>query len=214
MPRSAGSCLSAVQADVSMRLLAGWQFEGWLCEAKDVDTGLMWECPLLAPLEWVREAPAARSHSNLQPITESDLSGRLSGDEPVMGSHAASEGTRRELSTHAEGIETSSMAPEAQAVGPIDDRGIDLAQRFGELRTAGAEAQSNRDGASSRQQCQLSYTPLLQLCNTCQPAYDPLPSYTVIAWLLTMHVCTCSRDSGRTLPELMIVIQSAACCIT
>lgn len=33
--------------------LSGWRFDGMLCEAEDLDTGAMWECPLLIQLNRV-----------------------------------------------------------------------------------------------------------------------------------------------------------------
>ena len=29
----------------------GWELEGTLCEASNTDTGVVWECPLLVPLD-------------------------------------------------------------------------------------------------------------------------------------------------------------------
>ena len=40
----------------SSRLLGGWELEGLLCAAATIDTGAVWECPLLVPL-----APLPRS---------------------------------------------------------------------------------------------------------------------------------------------------------
>lgn len=30
---------------------AGWELEGTLCEAQNTETGVVWECPLLVPLD-------------------------------------------------------------------------------------------------------------------------------------------------------------------
>ena len=43
---------------------AGWRYDGMLCEADNVETGAMWECPLLARLEIVPEH-ARPTHSLL-----------------------------------------------------------------------------------------------------------------------------------------------------
>lgn len=50
--------VSQVEKDILMfRALAGWRFEGMLCEADDIDTGAMWECPLLVALPRVPDGP-------------------------------------------------------------------------------------------------------------------------------------------------------------
>lgn len=40
---------------------AGWELEGTLCEAANTDTGVVWECPLLVPLDPVARALRAPS---------------------------------------------------------------------------------------------------------------------------------------------------------
>ena len=74
---------------------SGWRFDGWLCEALSVDTGLMWECPLLCPLEFVRESAFSRALSSLQPIVEAERGSpdpspsSSPQDESLLGGHAA-----------------------------------------------------------------------------------------------------------------------------
>lgn len=68
---------------------AGWKFEGWLCEAANVDTGLMWECPLLAPLEFIRDAAPSvrRTMSSLRPINEALLAENHATSKPAERPH-------------------------------------------------------------------------------------------------------------------------------
>ena len=50
----ASRCLPLPQLTTPCRLLlglAGWELEGTLCEASNTDTGVVWECPLLVPLD-------------------------------------------------------------------------------------------------------------------------------------------------------------------
>ena len=51
--------------DASQRLRAGWRFESMLCEADDVDTGAMWECPLLLELQQAPLQPRRTSVSGV-----------------------------------------------------------------------------------------------------------------------------------------------------
>ncbi|EFN52585.1 hypothetical protein CHLNCDRAFT_58794 [Chlorella variabilis] len=45
----------------SRSLLGGWELEGTLCEASNTDTGVVWECPLLVPLDPVPRSQRAPS---------------------------------------------------------------------------------------------------------------------------------------------------------
>ncbi|KAK9813362.1 hypothetical protein WJX73_002296 [Symbiochloris irregularis] len=68
----------------SQELHSGWRFEGWLCEAETADTGLMWECPLLAPLDFVKESPLhRRSLSGFLSIPEDRGGSDTGGESPT-----------------------------------------------------------------------------------------------------------------------------------
>lgn len=48
---------SSMHPDGVSGLDAGWRFEGLLCEADDIDTGAMWECPLMVALPRLPDGP-------------------------------------------------------------------------------------------------------------------------------------------------------------
>lgn len=53
---------------------AGWRYESMLCEADNVDTGVMWECPLLLELQQAPSLPwqhSVRGVGSLRTIMDS-----------------------------------------------------------------------------------------------------------------------------------------------
>ncbi|KAL4855527.1 Acid beta-fructofuranosidase 4 [Chlorella vulgaris] len=50
----------------SVSLLEGWELEGTLCEAPNTETGVVWECPLLVPMDPVPHALRA-PHKHVPP---------------------------------------------------------------------------------------------------------------------------------------------------
>ena len=49
--------------------MAGWRFDGMLCEASSMDTGAMWECPLLIELTTVPESGRLSSLGSLRSVS-------------------------------------------------------------------------------------------------------------------------------------------------
>lgn len=56
-----------------MSTLAGWRFDGMLCEADNTETGAMWECPLLLELTQSQPntKPSAQATGGIQSIHDS-----------------------------------------------------------------------------------------------------------------------------------------------
>lgn len=86
-----GGCVMIYRSD---NLRSGWRHDGMLCEADTVDTGTMWECPLLLSLTQVSEEQRRRSApSGLQPIKAYN---NISAFHPSSnGSHPASPTERK-----------------------------------------------------------------------------------------------------------------------
>lgn len=73
----------------------GWRYDGLLCEAEDLDTGAMWECPLLIELNkkpetssrWLKST--MRALSNISPFRDghaaaatADAAPQINGSDP------------------------------------------------------------------------------------------------------------------------------------
>lgn len=48
----------------------GWRYDGMLCEAEDLDTGAMWECPLLIQLNRVPQHAHRQSEEAMRALGE------------------------------------------------------------------------------------------------------------------------------------------------
>ena len=95
----------------------------------------MWECPLLAPLEFVTERTVARALSYMQPITEAELVGSAgsSPQEPdVLGAPSMAN-------------LQDAAAPSGASENGREEEEESLSQRFSELHTAeGAESRGEK----------------------------------------------------------------------
>ena len=66
---------------------AGWRYESMLCEADNVDTGVMWECPLLLELQQAPTLPwqhSVRGVGSLRTIMDSHTA-LGNGNSPTEG---------------------------------------------------------------------------------------------------------------------------------
>ncbi|KAF6264643.1 glycosyl hydrolases family 32 N-terminal domain-containing protein [Scenedesmus sp. NREL 46B-D3] len=61
-PRRAGMGTALVYS--SKQLLSGWQYEGPLCTASRAEQGVVWECPVLAPVPLQQRAAEQQGHSS------------------------------------------------------------------------------------------------------------------------------------------------------
>ena len=72
----------------SDELHGGWRFEGTLCEAESVDTGTMWECPLIARLSEREEGDGASGRGGASGSGGSGVSNNIVPAPPLASSSA------------------------------------------------------------------------------------------------------------------------------
>lgn len=70
-------------------ILTGWRYDGMLCEAKDLQCGAMWECPILLELNQVPLRPSSQSKEALDELSKS-FHNLAAFREPANGDSAKS----------------------------------------------------------------------------------------------------------------------------
>ena len=114
-------------------LHGGWRFEGTLCEADSVDTGAMWECPLIARLS-EREGGEGGSRGSVV------VSNNIVPAPPTTSSSSVSAAAK-------EGGDVEAAA--AISVLKLDDGGEDSREKEEGRRQRKDEADDDADGAAS-----------------------------------------------------------------
>ena len=84
--------------------LAGWRFDGMLCEADNTETGAMWECPLLLELTQTQANPkaAAQTTGGIQSIHDSHTQLPTPTGKPASFREARNQGGQTDKAVESE----------------------------------------------------------------------------------------------------------------
>lgn len=88
----------------TLSALAGWRFDGMLCEANNTETGAMWECPLLLELTQTQASPkaSAQTTGGIQSIHDSHTQLPTPTGKPASFREARNQGGQTDKAVESE----------------------------------------------------------------------------------------------------------------